>query len=73
MGILQRIHLGVMDKGLFYRPIHSAKARKERKGRRRRNSYILDVCRSPASLRSIAIFESNKAELSISSPEGRFP
>jgi hypothetical protein len=35
-GILQRIHLGVMDRGLFYRPIHSAKAALQKRRRRRR-------------------------------------
>jgi hypothetical protein len=34
-GILRRIHLGVMDRGLFYRPIHSVKAALPKRRRRR--------------------------------------
>jgi hypothetical protein len=39
-GILRRIHLGVTDRGLFYRPIHSVKAALLKRRRRRRYSKV---------------------------------
>jgi hypothetical protein len=39
-GLLRQIHLGVTDRGLFYRPIHSVKAALQKRRRRRSKSGI---------------------------------